>query len=143
MDAPSESMRDLARRLVALEATTETPSESQMAELTRVSEKLRISLTRFAGLHGFTTLMHRALVLARAHVPSLEAVKVRADGGLDGLEETAAKTSDSGADKGTVIIACFLDLLATFIGEPLTLQLLDEAWPDLSRDEWHSRSKPL
>ena len=144
MSPPSASMQDLARRLVALEATSQTPSESGThAAAIRVSEKLRISLTRFAGADGFTALLRRAVSLARAHVPPLEAVKVKADGRLEGFDEFAAQTSNSGTDGATAILAPLLELLVTFIGEPLTLQLLREAWPDLSLDEWHSRSKTL
>lgn len=29
------------------------------------------------------------------------------------------------------LLAAYMELLATFIGEPLTRQLLQEAWPDL------------
>ena len=56
----------------------------------RVFEKLRISLTRFAGADGFTALLRRALVLARSDVPSLQSVKVTADGRLEGFEEISA-----------------------------------------------------
>ena len=38
-------------------------------EAVRLCEKLRISLTRFAGADGFISLLRRALVLARAEVP--------------------------------------------------------------------------
>ncbi len=34
-----------------------------------------------------------------------------------------------------------LGLLVTFIGEPLTLALVREAWPDISLDEPHSTTE--
>ena len=136
-------MRDLARTLVALEATNQTASGSDLHEAARVSEKLRISLTRFAGADGFTALSRRALALARADVPSLQAVTVKADGRLEGFVEFAAQTSNRETDGGIAIITRLLELLVTFIGEALTLQLVREAWPDLSPEEWHSRSKAL
>ena len=137
-------MQDLARRLVALEATSQTASDANThGAAIRVFDKLRISLTRFAGADGFTALLRRAVNLARAQVPQLEAVKVNADGRIEGLDEFAAQTSISGADGATAIIAPLLDLLVTFIGKPLTLQLVRETWPDLPLDEWHSRSKTL
>ena len=82
-------MRDLARRLLA---ASQTASGPHVHEAVVVSEKLRISLTRFAGADGFASLLRRALVLARADVPSLQSVKVGADGRLEGFEELAADT---------------------------------------------------
>jgi hypothetical protein len=143
MNAPSASMQDLAHRLVALEATNQTASGSDMHEVARVSEKLRVSLTRFAGADGFTALLRRALALARGDVPSLQAVTVKADGRIEGFVEFAAQTSNRETDGGISIIARLLELLVTFVGESLTLQLVREAWPDLSPEEWHSRSKTL
>lgn len=125
-------MRDLARRLLALEAASQSATDTHAHEAERVFEKLRISLTRFAGADGFTALSRRALALARADVPSLQSVKVDADGRLKGLEEVAA---DTAIEATTAITAHLLGLLATFIGEPLTLRLVREAWPDSSLDE--------
>ena len=136
-------MLDLARELVALEATNQTAPESHMNEAVRACEKLRIILTRFAGVDGFTALLRRALVLACVDVPSLRSVNVKVDGRLEGLAEALADGTKGKTPAGTAIIARLLDLLVTFVGESLTLQLVREAWPDLSPEEWHSRSKTL
>ena len=50
---------------------------------------------------------------------------VRPDGTLDGLDGLPHD-----ADAGTSIVARLLELLVTFIGEPLTLRLVRDAWPD-------------
>ena len=42
---------------------------------------------------------------------------------------------DGGAEAAVAITAHLLGLLVTFIGEPLTLRLVREAWPDASLDE--------
>ena len=106
----------------------------------RVCEKLRISLTRFVGADGFTALLRRALALARADVPSLQTVKVTADGRLEGLEEFAADSENAGVEAATAITAHLLGLLVTFIGEPLTLRLVREAWPDVASVCWTNNS---
>ena len=104
-------------------------------------EKLRLSLTRFAGAAGFASLLRRSLTLARADVPQLRDVQINPDGSLAGLEQLAARELrpgsdwDGGAEGAVAIIAHLLGLLMTFIGLPLTLQLLREAWPDTSLDE--------
>ena len=56
-----------------------------------VNEKLRISLTQFAGADGFAALLRRALALASAAVPALRGATVSADGHLEGLGQLATQ----------------------------------------------------
>lgn len=132
MTPPSSSICDLARRLLALEAASATATEAGSDEAVRVCEKLRISLTRFAGADGFTALLRRAVVLARKDVPPLHVVQVRPDGRLEGLEGVVSESGNGGREAATAIVAHLLDLLCTFIGEPLTRRLASEAWPEAS-----------
>ena len=110
-------------------------------ETLRVFEKLRVSLTRFAGADGFASLLRRALVLASADVPSLQSVKIGAYGRLEGFEQVATDTGAGapGAAAAVEITSHLLGLLVTFIGEPLTLRLVYTAWPDSSLNEERSR----
>ena len=130
-------MRDLARRLLA---ASQTASGSQIHEAVLVIEKLRITLTKFAGSEGFASLLRRALVLASAEVPSLQSVKIGADGRLQGFEQMVADKGAGGAgdEAAVAITAHLLGLLAIFIGEPLTLRLERAAWPGTVLDEDHS-----
>ena len=128
-------MRDIARRLLA---ASQTVSDPHVPEAVLVSDRLRASLTRFAGADGFTSLLRRALALARAEVPSLQSVKVGADGHLEGFEQLAA---DTGMDVAAAVTTQLLGLLVTFIGEALTLALVREAWPDISLTESHSTTE--
>ena len=130
-------MRDLARRLLA---ASQTASSSQVHEAVLVIEKLRITLTKFAGSEGFASLLRRALVLASAEVPSLQSVKIGPDGRLDGFERIVADKGAGGAgdEAAVAITAHLLGLLATFIGEPLTLRLERTTWPDTVLDKDHS-----
>ena len=141
MEIPSASMRDLARRLLAVEAASQSASGAHVHEAVRVCDKLRISLTRFAGSDAFTSLMRRALTLARAEVPAAQSITVKADCSMEGLEELAADAKKSGgggdgaAEAVAAITAHLLGLLVTFIGKPLTLRLVREAWSDASLGE--------
>ena len=128
-------MRDLARRLVAVEAASQCATGAHVHEAVRVCEKLQISLTRFAGSDGFTSLLRRALTLARAEIPSLQTIKLKPDGFLEGCEVLAVDATNGGPEAVVVIIAHLLGLLVTFIGEPFTLRLVREAWPDTSLDK--------
>ncbi|HEX9095255.1 MAG TPA: hypothetical protein VF990_04040 [Candidatus Dormibacteraeota bacterium] len=137
MDTPSPSTRDWARRLLAAEAASRSAADPRVPEAVRVCEKLRVAITRFAGADGFTALLRRALALARAEVPALHGITQKADGSLEGLEQLAADARDVAIDAAVAITAHLLGLLVTFIGEPLTVRLVREAWPDASWDESH------
>ena len=131
MDAPSSSMRDLARRLLA---ASRSASDPHVHEAVVVIEKLRIILTKFAGAEGFASLLRRALKLTSADVPALQSVKIGTDGRLEGFEQIVADkgTGAAGDEAAVAITAHLLDLLVTFIGEPLTLTLVRAAWPNTS-----------
>jgi hypothetical protein len=118
-----------------VEAASKSATDAHGHEAVRVCEKLRIALTRFAGSDGFRSLLRRALALARAGVPSLQAVKLKPDGTLEGIEVIAVDATNGGAEAAVAITTHLLGLLVTFIGEPLTLRLVREAWPDASLAE--------
>lgn len=139
MDMLSSSTRELARRLLAAEAASESAAGAGALVAVRASEKLRVSLTRFAGPDGFTALLRRALALARDDVPALRGIAERANGSLEGLEELAAEPPAVRNDAALAITTHLLGLLVTFIGEPLTGRLVREAWPDVSSDNEHRR----
>jgi len=139
MDISSASMRDLARRLLAVEAASQSATGAHAHEAVRVCEKLQISLTRFAGSDGFKSLLRRALALARTEEPALQAVKLKPDGSLDDCEALAVIATSGGPEAAVAITAHLLGLLENFIGKPFTLRLVREAWPDTSRNEQHSK----
>ena len=127
-------IRDLAQRLLSLESTAENLSKANTFAALIVGEKLRRPLSIMAGTAGFRSLLMRALTLAKREAPVLDGVQVKEDGSLEGLdgEETEA---------GAVLIAHLVGLLETFIGEPLTLRLLNDIWPDLSGVDMSSKGK--
>ena len=129
MDMPSASIRSLAQRLLSLEAEG-SGGGAQGHEAVRVFQKLRVSLNRFAGPEGFASLLRRSLALARADTPALEAVTINPDGSLAGLEGLASDTGNCAPEAVVGIVAHLLRLLITFIGEPLTLRIVRESWPD-------------
>lgn len=127
-------MRGLARRLLALEASLGSSSPQHLNEAVRVCDKLRTSLTRFAGAEGFASLLRRSLALARVEAPSLNRVMVKPDCSMDGLEALAADDANGGVEAAVALTAHLLGLLETFIGAPLMLRLVRESWPDASLD---------
>jgi hypothetical protein len=135
MDMHLPSMREQAQRLLVAEANSHGLADLPSDAAVRVCEKLRISLTRFAGKDGFTSLLKRALSLARAEVPSLNAVEVKSDGSLGGFETLIPTSSSEVPEAAIAIIAHLLGLLVTFVGKSLTLRLLRETWSDGLFDE--------
>lgn len=78
------------------------------------------------GAAGFRALISRALVLASAEVAWLSELHVNADGSFEGLNELEAQTNPAEiSNAGIVLLARLLGLLVTFIGDELTLQLLN------------------
>ena len=123
--------RHLAQRLLAYEAVADETSEPAESAAFRVFTKLRRPLITLAGVAGFRSLLSRALTLARAEAPSLSAVRVAADGSLKGLDELASQTDkEKAADGGAILIAQLIGLLLTFIGEGLTVRLVQDVWPE-------------
>ncbi len=135
MDTPSPSLRSLARRLLAQEAARRESTEPGVNAAVAVCEKLRLALTRFAGADASTMLLRRALALARVEVPALSGLAIQRDSSLEGLDALAAGEPSGGLEATAALTAHLLGLLVTFIGEPLTLRMVREAWPDASLDE--------
>jgi hypothetical protein len=123
--------RHLAQCLLTYEAVAGKNSEAAETAAFRVCAKLRRPLITLAGVDGFRSLLSRALTLAQAEDPGLSAVRVVADGSLEGLDELASQgDKEEAIDGGAILIAQLIGLLRTFIGEGLTLRLVQDVWPD-------------
>jgi hypothetical protein len=124
--------RELAQRLLAYQIAASKTSDPKESAAFRVCEALRQPLSALAGVAGFRSLLSRALTLARAEAPSLNAVQVAADGSLQGLNELSPKTdADQAREAGVVLITHLLGLLVRVVGETMTLQLVtSEILPD-------------
>ena len=130
MTIPPETLA-FARCLHAYETVAgETSVPTESATL-RVYEKLFRHLCAIAGVAGFQSLAARALTLVKSEAPTLSAVQVTADGRLQGLGELDLKTDKAQTEEGGIIfLAQLLGLLLIFIGEALTLRLVQDGWPD-------------
>ena len=126
--ADALTTRELAQRLLAFEAVEAGTTNADTHAVGRVCDKLRRPLTTLAGAAGFRSLLARALTLAKQESPVIAAWEVNSDGSLQGLNGEAAQS-------GAVLIAQFIGLMITFIGESLTLRLLHDVWPDLPSPE--------
>jgi hypothetical protein len=145
MTTPS-TVRDLAHRLLTYEAVADKTYEAAESATLRVYEKLRQSLGAFAGVAAFESLAFRALTQAKTEAPELWAVKVAADGSLQGLGEFEPNSHieknqanvDHADEGGMILIARLLGLLLIFLGETLTMSLVRDVWPDATFDDGNS-----
>ena len=131
-------MRDLAQLLLTYEANARNPSDPERSTTLRVYEKLRQSLVELAGTAGFQSLASRALTLARSEAPSLSAVRVAAEGNLQGMSVTELPIDfdkDQFHEGGVILLSRLLGLLLIFLGEALTMNLIRSVWPDAALDD--------
>ncbi len=133
MNTTTPAIKALARRLIAFEATR-NPSDGPVGTTSRACDALRGPLAKFVGAAGFCSLLSRALAIAKAEIPSLNSVQVRPDGSLEGLEGVE-QNQDAAADAGAVVVTQLLGLLVMFVGEPLMIRLVQDAWPDATEAE--------
>lgn len=125
-ESTTPAIRDLARRLIALETPRDATSAESGSAAGRVCAKLRVRLVKLAGKAGYHSLISRAIAIAKADVRALGPVEVGLDGSLEGFDEIG----ENDAEAGVAVLGHLLDLLVTFIGEPVTLGLLRAAWPE-------------
>ena len=136
-NAPSV-VQKLAQHLLIHEAGVSRDSASLADAMERACDKLRQHLSKLMGLDGFMLLLIRALTLAGAYFPWLEALHVQADGSLKDVYTSVQKQEPVQAIAGfTAVLSHFFALLVTFIGEDLTLRLIQGIWPniDLGQEE--------
>jgi hypothetical protein len=130
-------MLDFAERLIACETRGNKSSRTKTPAAFPVCEKLRPHLVPLMGNTGFCALLSRALARAEAHVPSLRAMQVNADGYLGGLDEPEMQVDPEERAKGSVVLVSqLLDLLVAFIGETLMLRIVCDVWPKLSLNDF-------
>ena len=133
MTQATPQMRELARCLIAFDATATKSSPSQNSDTFQVCEKLRPQLVTLVGNEAFRALLAHALALATAEIPELRAMHVKPDGTLEMSEEIHAQVkADKFFEGRVVLVAQLLALLEAFIGENLTLRLVREVWPKVA-----------
>ena len=136
MSRATPKMRYFAERLIAYETRGNESSGTKNPAAFPVCDKLRPHLATLMGNTGVRTLLSRALAQAEREVPSLRALRVKADGSLEGLTELEAQVDPRKiAEDSIVLVAQLLELLAVFIGDHLALRMVSEVWPKLSVNE--------
>jgi hypothetical protein len=138
MNQATPPTRDLAMRLIAFDTRKSKAPGIQNPDAFQVCDKLRPHMVTLVGNEAFRALLAHALALAKAEVPALRAVQVKADGTLEMSDEIRAQIqADKFFEGRVVLLAQLLGLLVAFIGENLTLGLVRETWPKVALDNLH------
>jgi uncharacterized protein YdcH (DUF465 family) len=125
MTFSAETKDDLARSLLAYEAAAGQSTEPTEPAAIRVCEKLRGPLCALAGVAGYRSILARALALARVEAPSL--------GALQGHGKLAPQIDRYQASEGDVLLtAQLLGLFLSLLGAAVTLQLVQDVFPNLT-----------
>jgi hypothetical protein len=128
---------ELARRLLAYEASEKQSPEELAAAGERVYRRLREHLVVLLGPIGFDALWARAVHLAQPKFRSADDVagEQSLHARAYGLQ-AAVRGRDSAAGHHNLVVtfASFITLLFTFIGEELSLRFIRQIWPDLPPD---------
>lgn len=137
MATTTAAHRDLARWLLGHEMRDrqDLPALVEAAETT--CQKLSQRLARLVTAAGSRALIARALHLASADFPFLAGVQAGSppERYLEGLGERVQGVEPARAREGVaMVLASVLGLLATFIGDELTLRLVRDVWPDAQLD---------
>lgn len=121
--------RALARRVLEIEADRELPQESGVDYLDRACEQLRSQMSQVVGALGYSTLLAHALVLAKQEDPVVEQLSMDQSGALEWGNQPELS---SRARATEILLTKLIQLLITFLGETVTLRLLQNVWPELS-----------
>jgi hypothetical protein len=100
-------------------------------------QQLAAKLTTIIGRGGFTALFTRSLYLTQKEFSWLVPRNVLPAGDLhfSELKLELAKQNSADAYKATAaLLLAFTDILASLIGESLTIDLINSAWGDSARD---------
>ena len=130
---PRPAVTDLVRIIASVErAANPDALDSHVAQ--SILTRLHRELGKLIGSAGFDVLLARSLVLSRRAHPSLADISAEPGGKLAGLDAGAADAA--GLEEDTLsIIAYFIELLVTLIGQDLALRLVRDLWMAKAREE--------
>ena len=131
MRLPHPELLRFSERILVHEAERSPRNHSTPIE--HACDALQRNLDRMIGLRGFHALLGRAIFLRRVEYPWLASLRIgNGDGcALQGVAETMNAAGHAATAGFASVIATTIALLASFVGEGLTMRFLRETWPDI------------
>ena len=137
---------DWARHLLDREAEAAILPLQGGSQTVCVYEKLRHGLCPFVGVDGFQMLATRALMLAKATVPSLATAQITAGGrlcGFDGQDSESEPYNHPDVEAGVIFVANLFGLFLTLLGPLTTKHMVQNIFPSLEVDSKQGVSTPF
>jgi len=133
------TLQQVAHRLITQQVGTSPDPDRVASAAVTVYTQLLGTLSPLLGELGSAALLRRSLRLIETAFPCYTEVRrAESDGLLQAVGVCLRRQApDIASEASGALLATYLELLATLIGERLTRQLLQEAWPELfmSRSE--------
>jgi len=121
-------------RLLAREAEIGAAAPEVAAAARRLYERLAQQLTPLVGAEGVGAVCARSVHLVQRKFPWVGSVRTSdrlANQKFTAVQQSMEQQEPAVAREAAVaVLATVAELLASFIGEGLTIRLLREAWPD-------------
>jgi hypothetical protein len=127
VNRPTPAQVERARRLLAHEGAAGSADDCATAA-GRLYDKLHAHLAPLVGAAGVQLLFVRSAKLAQGEFARLAGVAIL-EGSTKLRECLQAQDPAVATESAAALFGTFFALIATFIGEPLTTQVLRGAWP--------------
>ena len=126
----SPATRAIARRLLASAAAEGQSAGDAVASTLSAYANVRVRFSQFLGPAGFDALMSRSLTIASSERKEFSGLRLDSEGIVQGLREYAeGRPVKEVLAALEDLLANFIDLLSTFIGEDLTQRLTTDSGP--------------
>jgi hypothetical protein len=128
-----EGLRQLAVRVLARQAGQGADAATLAVAAQRTYADLARVLVPLIGQVGIDALSARAVHLAQREYSWLTATREpkRAEGPFTQVKSSLEQQDPAvAAEAAAAVLAIFMGLLVTLIGEPLTKRLISKAWPE-------------
>ena len=136
--AEASGTLELARRLIAREASASGLANSPAAATQAACERVYRGLALWLGENGSQALFTRALAQARsAHAPVREiSLRAKSEHRLDGVAEAIQTYGPPAVAAGLeAVLAGVLELLARLLGADIATRLVEQTTPGDDRDD--------
>ena len=129
----NEIFSQIARRILMQELGVERASDQMALATVTVHKKFLVQLSVLLGHEGASALFRQSLRRTQSAFPFYaEVIAGEPRTALDVLGKCLEKqTPERIVEASIALLTSFLELLATFIGERLTIKLLHDVWSDL------------
>jgi hypothetical protein len=126
-------LRKVARRLTAQQIGASRTSDELATAVVAIFRTLLATLSPLLGQSGSLALFRRSVRLSESVVPFYAELRAAEQDHIVEAVGTClhGQPLHKGQEAAEALLVAYLELLANFIGEQLTWQILQEAWPGL------------